>query len=290
MPRRYEVIHETEYRYEWPADSAWQLAHLRPRVTDHQTVLRHHLEIEPLPSELDAGVDYFGNPVQRFAVPVSHDRLQVRSVAEVIVKPRNPPPKVGPWEDLVKEIAHGVSVLRFELVQFCLASPYVPLHEGALTLAREEFPAGRDALLGLEGLARRIHAEFQFDSDATHIGTPMSEVLATRRGVCQDFAHVMISALRGLGLPARYVSGYLLTEPPPGQPRLIGADASHAWVSVWCAGAGWIDVDPTNGKLADQAFITLGWGRDYGDVAPLRGVVWGGGKQQLDVRVTVSPC
>ena len=143
--------------------------------------------------------------------------------------------------------------------------------------------------VALQAFARRIRDQFQFDPDATHIGTPLTEVLQTGRGVCQDFAHLMISAVRGMGLPARYVSGYLLTEPPPGQPRLVGADASHAWVSVWCDQAGWVDVDPTNGKLADQAFITLGWGRDYGDVAPLRGVVWGGGKQQLNVRVTVTP-
>ena len=289
MPRSYEVIHETEYRYEWPADSAWQLAHLRPRVTDLQSVSKHHLEIEPLPTEMDAGTDYFGNPVQRFAVPAAHDRLQVRSVAEVTVAPKPVPVVAKSWEKVLSSVLQGDAALRYELVQYCLASPFVPLLEDTLALARQDFVAGRDLLAALQAFARRIRDQFQFDPDATHIGTPLTEVLQTGRGVCQDFAHLMISAVRGMGLPARYVSGYLLTEPPPGQPRLVGADASHAWVSVWCDQAGWVDVDPTNGKLADQAFITLGWGRDYGDVAPLRGVVWGGGKQQLNVRVTVTP-
>lgn len=289
MVRRYQIIHETEYRYEWPADSAWQLAHLRPRFTAHQEVTAHHLEIEPLPSELDAGLDYFGNPVQRFAVPLAHDRLQVRSVAQVTVRERAVPLSALPWEQAVALVAGGVPVLRYELVPFCLASPHVPLIAEAVALARADFTPGRDLVQALQALAHRICSQFCFDPEATHIGTPLSEVLANRRGVCQDFAHLMISALRGLGLPARYVSGYLLTEPPPGQLRLVGADASHAWVSVWCAGAGWVDVDPTNGKLADHAFITVGWGRDYSDVAPLRGVVWGGGRQVLDVRVTVSP-
>ena len=289
MQRSYEVIHETEYRYEWPADSAWQLAHLRPRVTERQSVSRHRLEIEPLPSEMDAGTDYFGNPVQRFAVPAAHDRLQVRSIAEVTVGPKAMPVAAKPWEQVALAVVEGDPLLRYELMQYCLASPFVPLLDETLALARPDFVAGRDLVVALQAFARRIHDKFQFDPDATHIGTPLSEVLTTGRGVCQDFAHLMISAVRGLGVPARYVSGYLLTEPPPGQPRLVGADASHAWVSVWCDEAGWVDVDPTNGKLSDQAFITLGWGRDYGDVAPLRGVVWGGGKQQLDVRVTVTP-
>ncbi|HPU50506.1 MAG TPA: transglutaminase family protein [Burkholderiaceae bacterium] len=289
MPRSYEVVHETEYRYERPADSAWQLAHLRPRVTEHQTVSAHRLEVEPLPSEMDAGTDYFGNPVQRFAVPVAHDRLQVRSVAEVTVVPRPVVAGAPAWERVAQAVAEGDPLRRYELVQYCLESPFIGLLDGALALARPDFTPGRDLLAALQALARRIHDQFQFDPDATHIGTPLSEVLQTRRGVCQDFAHLMISAVRSFGLPARYVSGYLLTQPPPGQARLIGADASHAWVSVWCGDAGWIDLDPTNGKLADQAFITLGWGRDYGDVAPLRGVVWGGGRQLLDVRVTVTP-
>ena len=211
------------------------------------------------------------------------------TASKVTVAPKPVPVVAKSWEKVLSSVLQGDAALRYELVQYCLASPFVPLLEDTLALARHDFVAGRDLLAALQAFARRIRDQFQFDPDATHIGTPLTEVLQTGRGVCQDFAHLMISAVRGMGLPARYVSGYLLTEPPPGQPRLVGADASHAWVSVWCDQAGWVDVDPTNGKLADQAFITLGWGRDYGDVAPLRGVVWGGGKQQLNVRVTVTP-
>jgi len=289
MTDRYQIHHETEYRYQWSADSAWQLAHLRPRQTARQTLCDHTLRVEPAPVEMADGVDYFGNPVQRFAVPGPHAGLRVCSNAEVLVQASSLPPKAGAWEASVRALREGDPALRWELAQFALGSPFVPLLPDALLLARQEFVPGRDALAALLGLARRIRERFRFDPDATQVGTPLAEVLSRRRGVCQDFAHLMISGLRGLGLPARYVSGYLLTQPPPGQPRLIGADATHAWVAVWLAGLGWVDVDPTNGRMADQGFITLGWGRDYGDVPPLRGVVRGGGAQQLTVRVTVMP-
>jgi transglutaminase-like putative cysteine protease len=290
LPRRYRIVHETEYRYAWPADSAWQLAHLRPRPTPRQQLLAHRLRVEPEPAECADDLDYFGNPVQRFAVPMVHERLLVRSDAEVAVQA---PARSGPsiaWEEPVLALRRAGPERRWELAQFVQASPFVPLLPAAVALARPLFSPGCELRRALLGLAQRIHEEFRFDPQATHVGTPLAEVLAERRGVCQDFAHLMVGALRGLGLPARYVSGYLLTNPPPGQPRLVGADASHAWVSVWSGEAGWLDVDPTNGRFVDEAFITLAWGRDYGDVAPLRGVVRGGGHQALDVRVTVSPC
>jgi transglutaminase-like putative cysteine protease len=289
MAHRYHLVHETEYRYEWPADSAWQLAHLRPRATARQAVLAHALAIDPEPAESEADTDYFGNPVQRFAVTASHARLLVRSTAEVVVQPPPVRASMPPWEEPARRVREGEPALRWELAQFCLPSPNVPLLPAAAALARQAFVPGRDVLAALLALARRIREDFRFDPDATHVGTPLAEVLARRRGVCQDFAHLMVSGLRGLGLPARYVSGYLLTDPPAGQPRLVGADASHAWVSAWCGDAGWVDVDPTNGRLVDAGFVTLGWGRDYGDVAPLRGVVRGGGQQHLAVRVTVTP-
>jgi transglutaminase-like putative cysteine protease len=287
--RRYRIVHETEYRYAWPADSAWQLAHLRPRPTPRQQLLSHRLRVEPEPAECADDLDYFGNPVQRFAVPMVHERLLVRSDAEVAVRA---PARVGPstaWEEPVLALRRAGPERRWELAQFVQASPHVPLLAAAAALARPLFSPGRDLRRALLGLALRIQEEFRFDPQATQVGTPLAEVLAARRGVCQDFAHLMVAALRALGLPARYVSGYLLTDPPPGQPRLVGADASHAWVSVWCGEAGWVDIDPTNGRFVDQAFVTLAWGRDYGDVAPLRGVVRGGGCQRLDVRVTVTP-
>jgi len=287
--RRYQVVHETEYRYEWPADSAWQLAHLRPRAAPRQTLLAHRLSVEPEPTDSAEDLDYFGNPVQRFAVAAVHAGLLVRSQAEVSVQAPSSSLRWSAWEEPVLALRQASPERRWELAQFVLASPHVPLLPAAAALARPLFSPGRDLRRALLGLAQRIHEEFRFDPQATQVGTPLSEVLAARRGVCQDFAHLMVGALRALGLPARYVSGYLLTDPPPGQPRLVGADASHAWVSVWCGEAGWVDVDPTNGRFVDASFVTLAWGRDYGDVAPLRGVVRGGGRQRLAVRVTVTP-
>ena len=175
--------------------------------------------------------------------------------------------------------------------EFVFESPFVPRLEALQTYARPSFPAGRSLLDGADDLMRRIHVDFAYDGEATEVHTPLSEVLRLRRGVCQDFAHVMIGALRSLGLPARYVSGYLLTEPPPGMPRLLGADASHAWVSAWCPQAGWVDFDPTNAVRPGEqrTHVTLAWGRDYGDVIPLRGVIRGGGAHRLSVAVSVLP-
>jgi len=288
---RYSVVHETEYRYEVPVLHAWQLAHLRPRATEWQRVEAHHFEVDPEPSELAESVDYFGNGVTRFAVARLHASLLVRSRSRVEVAPHTPArgSPSPPWEEVRSEFLHGPARQRFELEQYVAPSPYAPALSAAGQLARVEFTPGRSWLDALVGLTQRIHREFEFDPVATTLSTPVETVLHARRGVCQDFAHLMTSALRSLGLPARYVSGYILTTPPPGQPRLAGADASHAWVSAWCPGLGWVDADPTNAKLADTEFVTVAWGRDYGDVPPLRGVVRGGGAQELAVRVTVEP-
>ena len=287
----YRVEHDTEYRYAMPADNAWQLAHLQPRATDWQDVLQHALAIEPEPTERLHDVDFFGNPVVRFAIARTHDSLLVRAVSIVSVRPR---PAIDPersprWEDVQRAWADAHPQLQFELAPFVVPSPLAPALPAAAALARTEFQPDRPWLAALLGLTRRIHRDFVFDPSATTVSTPLAQVLIERKGVCQDFAHLMVGCLRSIGLPARYVSGYLLTHPPPGRPRLAGADASHAWVSAWCPGAGWVDVDPTNGKRADTEFVTLGWGRDFGDVTPLRGVVRGGGEQQLQVRVTVDP-
>jgi len=179
---------------------------------------------------------------------------------------------------------------RREAPTFLYESPNVETWRELAEYAAGSFPAGRAALEGAIDFTARIHRDFQFDRKATSVSTPLREVMKRRRGVCQDFAHLMIGALRALGLPARYVSGYLLTNPPPGRPRLIGADASHAWVSVYCgAQAGWVDLDPTNNCVVDDEHVTLAWGRDFSDVTPMRGVILGGGEQELKVRVTVSP-
>jgi transglutaminase-like putative cysteine protease len=287
----YLVIHETEYRYETPVVHAWQLAHLEPRETPWQRVLEHRLLVEPEPSEQARSLDYFGNAVTRFSVARQHASLLVSARSRVEVAPRAPAPRTASpaWEEVRGEFLNGPALQRFELEQYVAPSPCAPQLAGAAEFAGLEFTAGRPWLDALLGLTLRINREFEFDPVATTISTPIKRLLETRRGVCQDFAHVMVSALRSIGLPARYVSGYILTMPPPGQPRLAGADASHAWVSAWCPGLGWVDADPTNAKLADTEFVTVGWGRDYADVPPLRGVMRGGDEQELEVRVTVEP-
>ena len=287
----YQVTHETEYRYEASVVHAWQLAHLEPRVTPWQQVHAHSLRVEPEPSEIERSVDYFGNPVTRFSVARPHTSLLVTARSRVSVAQRAPAPDTDTpaWDAVRGDIVDGPALQRFELAQFVAPSPGAPLLHSAAEFGKLEFTAGRPWLDALIGLTNRIHREFEFDPVATTVSTPIAELLKNRRGVCQDFAHLMVSALRSIGLPARYVSGYLLTTPPPGKPRLAGADASHAWVSAWCPGLGWVDADPTNAKLADTEFVTVGWGRDYGDVPPLRGVMRGGGEQELDVRVTVEP-
>ena len=288
---RYQVTHETEYHYESSVVHAWQLVHLEPRATPWQQLLEHSLEVEPQPSEIERSFDYFGNPVSRFLVARQHDVLLVRARSLVDVAPRAPDDGTDSpsWESVCADAGRGTHAQRYELAQYLAPSPFAPLLAGAAEFGRREFTPRRPWLQALQGLARLIHGEFEFDPVATTVSTPIATLLENRRGVCQDFAHLMVSALRSLGLPARYVSGYILTTPPPGRPRLAGADASHAWVSAWCPGLGWVDADPPNAKLADLEFVTLGWGRDYRDVPPLRGVVRGGDEQRLEVRVTVEP-
>lgn len=288
---RYRVEHETEYHYASAADNAWQLARLSPRDTPWQRVLGHRIDIDPAPEERAEHVDGFGNHVTRFALVSAHQQLVVRARSEVEVVAHIPAVDAPSpaWEEAVQAYLHGGPELRYELAPFAIASPLVPMLPDAQAFARTEFGPGRPWLQAVFGLVRRIYEKFDFDPQATTVSTPMADVLRDRRGVCQDFAHLLVGCLRSVGVPARYVSGYLLTTPPPGKPRLVGADASHAWVSAWCPGLGWVDCDPTNGKLADTEFVTVGWGRDYWDVAPLRGVVRGGGAQTLEVRVTVAP-
>ncbi len=287
----YTVVHETEYHYATPVVHAWQLVHLEPRPTRWQQVLEYSLQVNPEPSELARTIDYFGNPVSRFSVARAHSALLVRTSSKVVVEAHAPAPGTPSpaWEQVRSEALEGPPAQTFELAQYVAPSPFAPLLSAAAAFGRREFSEGRPWLDALVGLVRLIHAEFEFDPVATTVSTPIATLLENRRGVCQDFAHLMVSALRSLGLPARYVSGYILTLPPPGKPRLAGADASHAWVSAWCPGLGWIDADPTNAKLADTEFVTVGWGRDYGDVPPLRGVMRGGDEQELEVRVTVEP-
>jgi transglutaminase-like putative cysteine protease len=289
---RYDILHETHYRYESPVVLSQQLLHLTPRVVEFQRLEAHAIDVQPAPSETATRDDYFGNPVRQFMLAAPHSALTVRAQSRIEVLARAAPPPAGPWEALRDRIrdhprAGGAGAL-LEPMQFLYESPHVEFFRDLAAYAEPSFTPGRDLVEAALDLARRIHAEFKFDPKATSVSTPLREVLARRRGVCQDFAHFMAGGLRMLGLPARYVSGYILTTPPPGKPRLVGADASHAWISVW-TGAGWLDLDPTNNMRVGDQHIALGWGRDFSDVTPMRGVILGGGDQELAVRVTVTP-
>jgi transglutaminase-like putative cysteine protease len=292
MTARYRVEHDTRYRYASRVSTSQHVACLRPRTLARQRVHRQELTVEPHPARWTRRSDYFGNAVDQFTLLQPHTELTVsaRSLVEILPARSHPRPELSPpWEDARRSLAYRAGVAVGEAAQYAFASPYVALEPEAAALARTSFTPGRPLLDAAIDLMHRIYTEFRFDSTATTIKTPVARVLAERRGVCQDFAHVQIACLRALGLSARYVSGYLLTTPPPGRPRLQGADASHAWLAVHCPHNGWVDLDPTNDLLPDQHHITLGWGRDYGDVSPLHGVILGGARHTLAVGVTVLP-
>jgi transglutaminase-like putative cysteine protease len=288
---RYQVSHETCYRYPLAALSSRHLAHLTPRETPWQDLLEHSIEVSPRPRELSTGVDYFGNAVTRFFVDEAHDALTVRAESVVEVRSSQPQGEAAAvsWESATQPLTRGDAGCRLEVEQFRLASPLAPLLDECAAYASESLVPERPWLEALVELACRIRRDFKYDPTATTVTTPVVEVLDRRAGVCQDFAHLMISCLRSVGMAARYISGYVLTVPPEGGERLTGADASHAWVAAHHPQLGWLAFDPTNGKLADTEFVTLGWGRDFADVTPLRGVVLGPEKQGLRVCVSVTP-
>ena len=294
----YHIAHETSYRYDSPVSLSRQHLHLTPRDCAWQSCLAQRIVIDPEPTQTLARFDHYANPVVQFAIEAAHERLLVRAQSAVEVRSRRPaadaaPAASAPWEEVAAALAFGARPVRLEATRFLFESPYVRVKREFSAYARASFGARRPLLDAVGDLMQRIHGEFEFDAKATTVATPVLSLLEDKRGVCQDFAHLMLSCLRSLGLAARYVSGYLLTQPPPGQPRLVGADASLAWVSVYCpdgASGRWIDFDPTNNLRPDTQHITLAWGRDFGDVSPLRGVILGGEAHQLDVAVTVTPC
>jgi transglutaminase-like putative cysteine protease len=288
---RYTVDHETRYAYRVPVSQSWQLAHLTPRELPWQRLLSHELRIEPAADERRDERDAFGNGVTHFAVHGPHPLLRVRMLAEVEVDER---PAMRAAEDLAWEVVR--ESLRSTPAQDGLTparmseqSALVPWSDSARAYAAPSLAAGRPWLEAVDDLMHRIHADFEFEPGATTVTTQVDEVLELRSGVCQDFAHLMLACLRGYGLPARYVSGYLLTDPPPGRARLLGVDASHAWVAAYSPAHGWVEFDPTNDHHADQRYITLAWGADFADVVPLRGVILGGRGQSMAVEVSVVP-
>jgi transglutaminase-like putative cysteine protease len=297
-PIRYRVEHETRYAYDAPVSQSWQLARLTPRTLAWQRLLSHAVDIDPRPDEWHDAPDSFGNTVRHFGLHGAHRRLQVRMHCEVEIGARAQivEGESLAWETVRQAVRHPAPALGGEAraidldaARMCEPTPLLPLSEAARMYALPSLGRGREWLAAVTELMARIHADFEFEPGATTVSTSVDEVLHQRRGVCQDFAHLMLACLRGHGLPARYVSGYLLTDPAPGQPRLMGVDASHAWVAAFSPQHGWVEFDPTNGQLADQRYITLAWGADFADVVPLRGVILGGGAQAMDVAVSVVP-
>ena len=289
---RYRVVHETRYQYQSVVTLSQQYLHLTPRSFAYQHAESHQIWLDPVISEGSDGSDYFGNRIRHVALTVPHSSLLVHAESTVALSARPGLAQLAgtlPWESVRDMMVKEKSAATLEACRYLYASPHVTCSPELEAYARVSYTPGRPQLDATLELTHRIFDEFEFDGKATDISTPLEQVLRGRRGVCQDFAQLMIGCLRSIGLPARYVSGYLLTHPPAGKPRLIGADASHAWVSVFFPALGWIDFDPTNHCLVQQEHITLGWGRDFSDVTPMRGIVLGGGKQALDVQVTVTP-
>jgi len=286
----YEIRHATIYDYVGDVSISHHLAKLAPRHSVRQHALTHQLEILPNPGTLSVHRDYFGNTSHFIGIETSHQQLVIKSHSRVAVGlaffPE--PLETPPWETVRARCRDDHSGQALESHEFTYPSPLVPVGNVFSDYAKASFVADRPVVDAVSDLARRIHEDFIFDPAATTVASPVAEVFKSRRGVCQDFAHFQIACLRSVGLPARYVSGYLETDPPLDKPKLRGADASHAWVSFFCPGIGWLDVDPTNNCFPSLRHITIGWGRDYSDVSPIRGVLVGGQNQTLRVSVDVN--
>ncbi len=287
----YVVRHRTAYRYIQDVSSSCHVAHLLPRDTPRQKVLEAGLTFAPKPALSRRRIDYFGNVQNLFTIEEAHTVLEVSSASRVVTKPAPSldPALDVPWESVRAALETARSDEARDAAQYLFDSPLVMALTEMADYAEGSFTPGRGILSAAADLTTRVHRDFRYDSSVTDAYTPVEKVFRIRAGVCQDLAHVAIAALRAIGLSARYVSGYLLTSPPPGQPRLVGADASHAWFAIWAPGCGWIDFDPTNNMQAGETHITAAWGRDYSDVAPLSGVITGGGDHVVEVGVDVVP-
>jgi transglutaminase-like putative cysteine protease len=286
----YDIRHVTSYSYESPVSFARCSLRLEPRTGDGQQLVSHSVEIRPRPADRALRRDFFGTLTESILIETAHRNLRIDSRSRVAVS-RQAPGRAAPspnWES-VRDVAFEATSLGPESpIGYVFASPLVPVQRPVTAYAAASFPPGSGILAGAVDLMHRIRTDFRYDAKATVISTPLKEVFEKRHGVCQDFAHVMIAGLRGLGLPAAYVSGYLRTVPPPGKPRLQGADATHAWVSLWCGeGLGWVGFDPTNDLLVENDHIILAVGRDFSDVSPVDGIIVGSRKQKLAVAVDV---
>lgn len=292
-----QVTHDTTYRYQPAVETAQHMAYMEPRAHAGQTVLDFSLLINPAPAQMRRSTDVYGNARCFFSLQSPHEILSVVAHSLVSTQARQDVESALPW-DKVRDLFRYQAGRTFDAAsEFVYPSPFVPRHGNFSAYARSSFSAGTSLLSACIDLMQRIHTDFEYASQSTQINTPVLQALAQRKGVCQDFSHLMIACLRTLGLPARYVSGYMLTHPPEGQPRLVGSDASHAWVSVYLPdlpeAQRWCDFDPTNNRWGWHApgedYVTVATGRDFGDVSPLRGVIHGGASHILSVGVTVAP-
>jgi transglutaminase-like putative cysteine protease len=287
----YRLSHTTTYQYNGAVSLSHHLLRLRPRDLPQQRCLSHELQIEPRPDVQCAHRDYYDNAITFVTIEGSHRNLAITSRSQVEVTASTPPAtEQSPAWETARDIALDGDRAGFLLNrEFIYASPLIKKLPELGAYAAPSFRPDRPLLEAVLDLTGRMHADFKFDPSATSVATPLLEVFQKRRGVCQDFAQLEIGCLRAMGIAARYVSGYLETEPPPGKSRLAGADASHAWVSFHCPGTGWVDVDPTNNLLVANRHVTIAWGRDYSDVSPIRGIIMGSGEHSMEVAVDVIP-
>lgn len=287
----YRVTHRTRYRYDEQVSLSYNMLLLSPRNTPMQTCNKSQVRVNPQVSMIEEKSDRFGNAGHYFEIHKPHKILTITALSDVTTHqyvPFNPENSMA-WEVVVQRtIEDGDSGSRLDRL-FLLDSPMVRHTKSIEEFARVSFPPGRPILVAALDLTARINREFRYTPGCTNVATPLTEVMTTRQGVCQDFAHLQIACLRALGLSARYVSGYLETQPPPGKPRLVGVDASHAWLAIKIPDLGWIPLDPTNNIIAGDRHVTVAWGRDYSDVAPITGVIIGGSQHQLEVSVDVKP-
>lgn len=286
---KYRITHKTAYTYSDLVSLCHNEACLIPRNSARQTCLLSQLWINPMPALMQERTDFFCNRTHYFTIQTPHKQLTVTAISDVEINlPENPSLESLPWEQVRDKLGTDISSDGIESRGFMLDSPFIAKDDAIAEYAQVSFQPERPLLEAVQDLTSRIYTEFTYDSNFTTIATPLSEVLKHRRGVCQDFAHFAIACVRTMGLPARYVSGYLETLPPPGQPKLKGVDASHAWLSVYVPELGWADFDPTNNQMTNEQYITTAWGRDYEDVTPLKGIVFGGGEHNLEVSVDVE--
>ena len=291
----FKVTHTTKYAYSAPVSYCHNIATLRPRESKGQQLLEYKIQVTPEPAEISERIDFFGNYITRFSIQTEHKELKVTTKSKIV---RN----YAQFRDsffseeckrvTINDALFALSIINPEVMeakQYILESIFIKRADASIrAYAEVSFKNNRSVFEAAYELMQRIYTDFQFVSGFTSISTPIAEVMKEKKGVCQDFAQIAIACIRSVGLPARYVSGYIETVPPEGKEKLVGADASHAWFSIFIPGFGWVDFDPTNNLIPMDQHIVVGWGRDYYDVPPLKGVVYGSGKSKLKVAVDIA--